>query len=506
MLNLFQHIFLLAFCNTLFAQNNLNTTTGTSKDQKEIEIINTDFFKYRNTDYEVQFLTGNVKLKHENTYLECDSALVFKGSKRIDAYGRVYINHNGNTDIYCDTGYYFGLSKLAKLNGHVSLSDGKMKLTAPEVNYDMNSSIGTYNHDGTVYSDETVIKSDRGTYYNNTSDVFFRDQVVVTNPKFTLTSDTLQYNSKTDKATFFSYTTIKGDGSTIICYTGHYDTKRGLADFGYNTKIINENQTLYADSIYYDRNLAYAKTYKHYVMVDDSNKISIVGTRANYKEENKYLLAIERPLLINYSEPDTLFLKADTLISFTKESSDKRFFTAFRNVRLYRKDLQARTDSLFYSYEDSTFKLFYQPVLWSDQMQSTADTIFILTKKNKVDQLKYFSNSFIIMQTVKNYYDQIKGNKIIGYMTNNQIDYMDVKGNSESIYYGKNDRDKLMGQNNATCSSMKIYFNDKKVDVVKFITKPVAVFLPIRKVTEEQKYLKNFKWQDALRPKSKEDL
>ena len=91
-------------------------------------------------------------------------------------------------------------------------------------------------------------------------------------------------------------------------------------------------------------------------------------------------------------------------------------------------------------------------------------------------------------------------------MTNNQIDYMDVKGNAESIYYGKNDRDKLMGQNNATCSSMKIYFNDKKVDVVKFITKPVAVFLPIRKVTEEQKYLKNFKWQDALRPKSKEDL
>lgn len=95
----------------------------------------------------------------------------------------------------------------------------------------------------------------------------------------------------------------------IECYTGHYDTKRGLADFGYNTKIINENQTLYADSIFYDRNLEYAKTFKHYTMIDDSNKVVISGTKTNYKEENKYLLAYERPLLINYSESDNLIFK-----------------------------------------------------------------------------------------------------------------------------------------------------------------------------------------------------
>lgn len=505
MLNLFQHIFLIAFCLNTFAQNP-TTTKASDKDQKEIEIINSDYFIYRNTDYEVQFLIGNVKIRHENTYLECDSALVFKASKRIDAYGRVYINHNGDIDIYCDTGYYFGLRKTADLKGHVSLSDGKMKLEAPEVIYDMNTSIGQYNSDGKVTSEESVITSQKGTYYNKTSDIFFRDNVTVNNPKFVLTSDTLQYNSKTDKATFFSYTTIKGDGSTIQCYTGHYDTKRGLADFGSNTKIINGNQTLYADSIYYDRNLEYAKTYKHYTMIDDSNKVTIIGTRANYKEENKYLLAIERPLLMNYSDADTLYLKADTLISFTKDSSDKRFFTAYSDVRLFKKDLQAKTDSLYYSYEDSTFKLFYDPILWSDQMQSTADTIFILTKNNKADQIQYYKNAFIVMQTIKNYYDQIKGNYIIGYLVNNEISYMDVKGSAESNYYGKNDNNKLIGMNYAACSAMKIFFSNKKVDIVKFINKPTAVFTPIRKLTTEQKYLKNFKWHDDLRPKSPLDL
>jgi hypothetical protein len=173
---------------------------------------------------------------------------------------------------------------------------------------------------------------------------------------------------------------------------------------------------------------------------------------------------------------------------------------------MYRKDLQARSDSLYYSFEDSTFRMFYKPILWSDEMQSTADTIFILTKKNKADQLHYYSNAYIIMQTVKNYFDQIKGNKIIGYLKENELEYMDVKGSAESLYYGKNDNNKILGQNNATSSYMKIYFSDKKVDIVKFINKPIAIFTPIRQVTEEQKLLKNFNWQESLRPKNKDDL
>jgi hypothetical protein len=110
------------------------------------------------------------------------------------------------------------------------------------------------------------------------------------------------------------------------------------------------------------------------------------------------------------------------------------------------------------------------------------------------------------MQTVKNYFDQIKGNKIIGYLKENELEYMDVKGSAESLYYGKNDNNKILGQNNATSSYMKIYFSDKKVDIVKFINKPIAIFTPIRQVTEEQKLLKNFNWQESLRPKNKDDL
>lgn len=218
MLNLFQHIFLWLCFSTAIGQNPINntkptSTTSTSDDKKEIEIINSDFLIYNNQGFEVQILMGHVKIKHEGTYVEYDSAVVIKAVKKIDAYGHVYINHNGNIDIYSDVGYYFGANKTADLKGHVILNDGKIKLEAPEVHYDMNSSIGNYTNSGTVYNGETVINSKKGTYYNQSSDVFFRDNVVVNNPKFTLTSDTLKYNSKTELATFYSYTTIKGDGS-----------------------------------------------------------------------------------------------------------------------------------------------------------------------------------------------------------------------------------------------------------------------------------------------------
>jgi hypothetical protein len=53
---------------------------------------------------------------------------------------------------------------------------------------------------------------------------------------------------------------------------------------------------------------------------------------------------------------------------------------------------------------------------------------------------------------------------------------------------------------------MKLSFVDKKVDKVKFIGKPEALFTPTNRLTDEVKLLKGFSWQVALRPCSPADL
>ena len=341
---------------------------------------------------------------------------------------------------------------------------------------------------GTVLNGDTKIMSTKGTYYDHSSDVYFQDHVVVTNPKYSMTSDTLQYNTNEDLATFYSQTKIIGDNSTIYCYTGHYDTKREVADFGANTTIESKSQKLHTDSLYYDRNNGIAKTYLYFTFTDEENHLVMTGTQAIYREESKYLLAWQRPLLTNIDGTDSLFMKADTIISYSDEASDKKFFTGYRKVRMYKSDMQATCDSIYYSSMDSTFKMFFNPVLWSDNMQLTGDTIFLLTKDKKADQLR------------------IRGN-ITGYIVNNAIETMEIEGNAESIYYLKDDADNhVLGNNKASCMKMKLSFANKKVDRVKFMGKPEALFTPTSRLTDDVKLLKGFSWQAALRPSSPADL
>jgi hypothetical protein len=51
-----------------------------------------------------------------------------------------------------------------------------------------------------------------------------------------------------------------------------------------------------------------------------------------------------------------------------------------------------------------------------------------------------------------------------------------------------------------------IYFLDRAVNKVKFINSVDGTLFPIRHVPEDQKYLKNYKWLDKRRPKSKLEL
>ncbi len=491
---------------SLFSQK--TSFPNTADGRKEVEIINSNSMSYMNTSIgEVRFLSGEVKIKHEKTYMECDSAIIYMNTKTVHAFGHVYINNNDSLDIYCDMAKYTGTDKLVSLFYHVVMLNGKLRLESPEVFYDLNTSIGNYYKTGIVINETTKITSKKGIYYSHSADVYFRDEVVVTDPKFKMTTDTLQYNTNRDLATFYSRTTIVGDNSTIYCYSGHYDTKKQLADFGTNTLIDTKTQQLFTDSLYYDRNNGIAKTYKFFVFKDLENKVNMTGTKAVYREENKYLFAWQRPLLVNFEEKDSIYIKADTIVSFAQDSSDKRFFYGYRNVKMFRKDLQAKCDSIYYSYIDSSFKMFYQPVLWSENMQITGDTIFLLTKDNKADELRVNGNGFITMQSTKSYFDQLKGNHIIGYLKNNSIETMNIEGNAESIYFVKDDtNNSLTGSNKSSCTRMKLFFLDKKVEKVKFMGKPDATFTPINKLTAELKTLKGYSWQDDIRPKSKEDL
>jgi hypothetical protein len=189
-----------------------------------------------------------------------------------------------------------------------------------------------------------------------------------------------------------------------------------------------------------------------------------------------------------------------------KNDSTDRYFQAWNHVRIFSDSMQAMSDSLFYSSKDSIFKLFTDPVMWASNSQITGDTIFLYTKNKNPDRLYVFENAFAVNLSDKGMYNQLKGNRLNGYFTDGTINYMRAQGNGESIYYVKDEKNALVGINNATRDIIDMRFKNKELNKVVFISEVNGTMYPVKQATEQNKILRSFKWLEEKRPKTKFEL
>jgi lipopolysaccharide export system protein LptA len=200
-------------------------------------------------------------------------------------------------------------------------------------------------------------------------------------------------------------------------------------------------------------------------------------------------------------------LKKAVAINLNAKDTAVRYFLAFHQVRIFNDSLQSVSDSLYYSTEDSTFKLFGQPLVWNGKSQVAGDTIYMYTENQKPKRLYVFYNGIIINKTADELYNQIAGRTINGYFKDGNMDYVRVKGSpAESIFYPQDDDSAYVGMNRSSGDVIDIYFVKKELNKVKFVNNVDGVMYPIRQTPADKKRLKNFKWLDAKRPKNKLEL
>ena len=106
----------------------------------------------------------------------------------------------------------------------------------------------------------------------------------------------------------------------------------------------------------------------------------------------------------------------------------------------------------------------------------------------------------------QNYYNQIKGRQLNGYFTDGYLSYMRVKGSAESIYVAQDQDSAFVGFNRASSDIIDLRFLNQALNRVVFINNVQGKLLPPNQVPEDDKYLRNFLWQNNLRPKSKFEL
>lgn len=212
------------------------------------------------------------------------------------------------------------------------------------------------------------------------------------------------------------------------------------------------------------------------------------------------------PLATKNNIVDTL--KQPMAVDLDKVPKDSiRYFLGFHHVRIYNDSLQAVSDSMYYSTEDSTFKLFGSPVFWNDQTQVKGDTMHMYTENQKAKRLYVFYNGIVINKTKEGFFNQMGGRTINGYFKDGSIDYVRVKGSpAESVFYPQDDDSAYVGMNRSKGDVIDIYFVNKELNKIKFINDVNGTLFPLKQVPEDQRFLKNFMWEDKRRPKNKLEL
>ncbi|SEK71661.1 OstA-like protein [Parapedobacter koreensis] len=208
--------------------------------------------------------------------------------------------------------------------------------------------------------------------------------------------------------------------------------------------------------------------------------------------------AVSRP-------PTAETLPSDSLASDTVKT---RIIKAYYNVRLFKSDLQAVADSVYYGYPDSMMRFFGRPMIWAQGSQMTADTIYMQIRNEQLDNMLLVSNSFMVnTQLDSSKYNQIKGRRITGFFTSNALDRMFVDGNAESIYYTVDEKRKIYtNMYHSRSSRIKILVDSNQITYFNPIRRVDGKVYPMHLIPQDVEILEGFVWKPGDRPTSKEDL
>jgi lipopolysaccharide export system protein LptA len=199
-------------------------------------------------------------------------------------------------------------------------------------------------------------------------------------------------------------------------------------------------------------------------------------------------------------------LPKDTVPPNPLDTVKTRSIKAYHHVRVFKSNMQAVADSLFYTAADSTLRWYGSPILWSQGSQQTGDTIYVRLKNNKLNTLQVLENGFMVnVNSDSAKFNQVKGKLITAFFKDGEMSNMFVDGNAESIYYSR-DKDSAYTDMSQTVSArIKILFKNKEITDLLTIKDPEGVRIPVKELTEE-KMLTGFIWRPEFRPLSKKEV
>ena len=454
---------------------------------------------------DAQVLNGDVCFRHDSSYMYCDSAYFFEKTNSLEAFSNVRMEQGDTLFVYGDYLFYDGNAQIAYLRNNVRMENRQVTLFTDSLNYERIANIGYYFDGGLIVDSLNELSSFYGQYSPATKLAIFNDSVRLENPNFTLYSDTLHYNTDTKLSTILGPSVIVSDSGVIHSSLGWYNTIDNTAMLLDRSEITSGNKILIGDSIAYDRDAGFGEVFGSKSIEDTLQNVMLRGNYGYYNEKTGYAFATDSASFLEYSQGDTLYLRADTLEMMTIDST-YREVKAFYGVRFFRTDIQGVCDSMQFNSRDSILYMYNDPVIWNEQYQLYGDTILLYMNDSTIDHAHVKQFAFAIQELDTAYYNQLKGNGLKAYFNGQAVRQIDVEGNAESIFYPIENDGSMVGLNATKSGYLTIWVKDNKLEKLKIWPSPVGSMTPIPDLKPSQKTLKDFMWFDYLRPLSKDDI
>ncbi len=220
----------------------------------------------------------------------------------------------------------------------------------------------------------------------------------------------------------------------------------------------------------------------------------------------------------NFSVQDSLLTASDSSLihldtlgndTIVKEPQKERVLRAYRNVRIWSEEYQAKCDSTVSFSVDSTLVMYIEPVLWSKANQITSEMIELFTKNEELDWADFTGDPFIAQQVVRNdttMYNQATGKRLEAFFTNNELDYTYMSGNVQNIYY-MDEEQEVVALAAIECADLTMIFAEREPTRMIWSGSGEGPIYPIEKIPAEQsRFLSGFTWQDSIRPNSASEI
>ena len=209
---------------------------------------------------------------------------------------------------------------------------------------------------------------------------------------------------------------------------------------------------------------------------------------------------------------DSLAVGADSLavadsLAAPLDTTRVGYLMGIGNARIFRRDMQVRSDSVRFCELDSIARFYKNPIVWNEgNRQYTSDSLFVLIRNNAADRASLMSNAFITVEEDTVHYDQIRSTEVMAYFNEDAaLRRFDALGGVSALFYLE-ENDEIATVNKVESTMLSANFADGELESVYYFEAPKSDAYPVVQLPPEDSRLRGFNWQPDLRPASPEDI